>query len=74
MIRVAGKKQLHSAQKPVDLLKFLIEKSATEGDVVCDPFMGVGSTIVACGDRNPYIGIEIDEKYYKIAKRRVESE
>ena len=72
--RVAGKKQLHSAQKPVDLLKFLIEKSATEGDVVCDPFMGVGSTIVACGDRNPYIGIEIEEKYYKIAKRRVESE
>jgi len=71
--KVMGKRE-HPTQKPVDLLKFLIEKSATEGDVVCDPFMGVGSTIVACGDRNPYIGIEIEEKYYKIAKRRVESE
>lgn len=43
------------------------------GDLVIDPFMGAGSTGVACKELNrDFIGIEIDEKYFKIAKKRIE--
>ncbi len=69
--RVDNKQRQHPTEKPVDLLEFLITKSAGEGDVICDPFMGVGSTIVATKGKYPYIGIELDEKYFKIAKRRI---
>lgn len=70
--RVVGKKQVHQNQKPVDLLEFLIKKSSDEGDWVFDPFMGSGSTGVAASniDRNFY-GIELDEKYFDIAKDRI---
>lgn len=61
----------HPTQKPIELLKFLIEKSTSPGEVVLDPFMGVGSVPLACLGRNPFIGIEIDEHYFKIAQRRV---
>lgn len=61
----------HPTQKPVELLKFLIEKSTSPGETVLDPFMGAGSVPLACVDRNPFIGIEIDERYFKIAQRRV---
>jgi len=65
----------HPTQKPVELLKFLIEKSSSNKEVIIDPFMGVGSTAVACiYTGNPCIGIEIDEKYFKIANRRVTEE
>lgn len=69
--RVAGNEKTHPTQKPVELLRHLIEKSTSPGEYVCDPFMGVGSTVKACTDRNPYIGIELDERYYKIAKSEV---
>jgi len=69
--RVAGNEKLHPTQKPVELLKHLIEKSTAPKECVCDPFMGVGSTIKACGSRNSYIGIELDDRYYKIAKNEV---
>ena len=70
--RVVGKKQVHQNQKPVDLLEFLIKKSSDDGDWVFDPFMGSGSTGVAASniDRNFY-GIELDEKYFDIAKDRI---
>lgn len=61
----------HPAQKPVDLLEYIISKSTAPGETVLDPFMGIGSVPVACGDRNSYIGIEMDDTYYKIAKRQV---
>lgn len=70
--RVVGKNQVHQNQKPVDLLEFLIKKSSDEGDWVFDPFMGSGSTGVAATniDRNFY-GIELDKKYFDIAKDRI---
>ena len=70
--RVVGKKQVHQNQKPVDLLEFLIKKSSDEGDWVFDPFMGSGSTGIAATniDRNFY-GIELDKKYFDIAKDRI---
>ena len=62
----------HPTEKPVDLLKYLIEKSTNEGDVVLDPFMGSGSTGVACKELNRnFIGIELDENYFDIAKERI---
>ena len=70
--RVSGKKQVHQNEKPVDLLMQCIEKHSNEGDTVLDAFMGVGSTGVACKmlNRN-FIGIEIEEGYFKVAKERL---
>lgn len=70
--RVAGKKQVHQNQKPVDLLRYLIEKSSNTGDTVLDCFMGSGSTGVACKQLGrDFIGIELDEETYNLAKRRI---
>ena len=69
--RVVGNMQLHQNQKPVDLLTFLINKSSKPNDTILDCFMGSGSTGVACMETNRnFIGIELDEKYYNIAKKR----
>ena len=69
--RVVGNMQLHQNQKPVDLCKYLINKSSNENDTVLDCFMGSGSTGVACLQTNRnFIGIELEEKYYNIAKKR----
>ena len=64
---------LHEAQKPVHLMKTLIELVTIEGQVVLDPFMGSGSTMVAAKQLNrEYIGFEIDKEYYNIAKERID--
>ena len=69
--RVVGNMQLHQNQKPVDLCKYLINKSSNENDTVLDCFMGSGSTGVACLQTNRnFIGIELEEKYYNIEKKR----
>ena len=69
--RIVGNKQVHQNQKPIDLLEFLISKSSNFGETVLDCFMGSGSTGVACLQTNRnFIGIELDEKYYNIAKKR----
>lgn len=71
--RVKPKEQEHQNQKPVDLLIQAIEKSSDEGAVIFDGFMGVGSTGVACVNTNrDFIGIELDENYFNIAKKRIE--
>lgn len=65
---------LHDTEKPVKLMKILIENSTNESDIVLDPFMGVGSTGIACKESNrSFIGCEIDEHYFNIAKQRIES-
>lgn len=54
-------------------MKILIENSSNPNDLVLDPFMGSGSTGIACKMSNrSFIGIEIDKKYYNIAKERIE--
>ena len=68
----ANGKNLHDTEKPVDLMKILVENSSDEGDVVLDPFMGIGSTGIACKKLNRnFMGIELDEKYFNIAKERI---
>jgi DNA modification methylase len=61
----------HPTQKPKKLIKKLIQDSSNEGDVVLDPFLGSGTTMSACQDlKRSCIGIEIDQKYYEMAKNR----
>ena len=65
---------LHPTQKPVDLLEYLIKTYTNEGDLILDFTMGSGSTGVACLNTNrKFIGIELDEKYFNIAKDRLEN-
>ena len=65
--------KFHPCEKPVDLLKLLIDNSTdSENDIVFDPFMGAGSTALACLELNrKFIGIEIDKKYFVRAEDRI---
>lgn len=68
------KGSLHPTQKPVSLLEYLIKTYTNEGEVVLDNCMGSGSTGVACKNvGRDFIGIELDEKYFQIAKERIEN-
>ena len=63
---------IHDTEKPIELMRILIANSSKPQDVVLDAFMGVGSTGVACIDTNrKFIGIELDEQYFEIAKERI---
>lgn len=68
------KSALHPTQKPVALLEELIKTYTNEGDLILDNCMGSGSTGVAALNTNRnFIGIELDDKYFDIAKERIES-
>lgn len=62
----------HKSQKPIKLMVELLEKFTKKGDTILDPFMGSGTTGVACiqTGRN-FIGIEINPKYFTIAEKRI---
>lgn len=65
--------RVHPTQKPVEILEYLIKTYTNEGDLVLDFTMGSGSTGVACLNTNrKFIGIELNEKYFNIAKNRME--
>ena len=71
---VIGKQAIHPTQKPVELLEYLINTYTNEDDAVLDNTMGSGSTGVACVNTNRnFIGIELDENYFNIAKERIEN-
>ncbi len=66
-------KTSHPTEKPEKLLERIILIGSKEGDTILDPFMGSGTTgVVAKRFNRNFIGIEIDEKYYDIAKKRIE--
>lgn len=66
---------LHPTQKPVPLLEYLIRTYTNEGETILDNCMGSGSTGVACVNTNRnFIGIELDEKYFKIAEERIKNQ
>lgn len=68
-------KSYHPTEKPVGLLRYLIRTYTNENDVVLDNTMGSGSTCVAAiKEKRRYIGIEKDEKYFRIANKRIEQE
>ena len=63
----------HHTQKPINLLSWLIKTYTNEGETVCDPFMGSGSTGVACiNTGREFIGFEKEERFFEIAKTRIE--
>lgn len=67
------KNKKHPAEKPIELIKRFILLSSNENDIVFDPFMGSGTTGVSCMNLNRnFIGIELDENYFNIAKNRIE--
>ena len=66
-------KPVHPTQKPIELLEYLIKTYSNENDIILDNCMGSGSTGVACLNTNrKFIGIELEEKYFNIAKERIE--
>lgn len=65
----------HPTPKPVPIIKTLIENSTQSGDLVLDPYMGSGTTAIACiRSKRHYLGCEIDPKYYKVSLDRIEQE
>lgn len=70
--RIPPSKQYYPFEKPVEMLEFLIKKSSTYGDTVLDPYMGSGSTIVACENLGRKgIGFELKPEVFQIAKNRL---
>jgi site-specific DNA-methyltransferase (adenine-specific) len=62
----------HPTEKPTNLLEFYVKNSSNEGELVLDPFMGSGSTAIACINTNRnYIGFEIDNKYIDVIEKRI---
>ena len=65
----------HPTIKPLNIIKNLVVNSSEENSIILDPFMGSGTTGVACINTNRnFIGIELDEKYFEIAKERINNE
>lgn len=66
---------LHDTEKPIALMKILIENSSKEGELVFEPFAGIGSTVLACIESNRnYIGVELDKEYYNTILYRISDE
>ncbi len=68
-------KGYHPTQKPIELCEYLIKTYTNEGETVLDNCMGSGTTGVACvNTKRNFIGIELDDKYFEIAKQRIDEE
>jgi site-specific DNA-methyltransferase (adenine-specific) len=71
----AVKKNIHPTVKPIDLMRYLVRMITPKGGVCLDPFLGSGTTAVACkAEKFNYIGIELDPEYVKIAEARISAE
>lgn len=67
--------RINPCQKPVKLYEWLLNRYAKPGDTILDTHVGSGSSLIACYNTNhKYVGFEIDETYYKLAKERIERE
>ncbi len=66
-------KNLHDTEKPVELTDILVECSSNKGDIIFDPFMGIGGCGVSCEKLGrKFIGVELDDKYFEIAQNRIQ--
>ena len=69
----ANGENYHDTEKPINLMKILVENSTKENEIVLDPFVGIGATPIACQLSNRrFVGAEIDEKYFNITKDRLD--
>lgn len=70
--KIHSSKLQHPTEKNTDMLELFVKNNSDEGQVILDPFMGSGSTGLACKNLNrKFIGIELDEGYFKIAQDRI---
>jgi site-specific DNA-methyltransferase (adenine-specific) len=66
------KNKKHPTQKPLELIKRLVELTTKEGDIILDPFAGSGTLAIACLETNrKYVCIEKDDEYFKVMKKRI---
>jgi len=76
VVDIASKrsKNNHPTVKPLKLMSYLITLGSREGDTVLDPFIGSGTTAIACiNTKRNYIGCELDKNYYDICMKRIEN-
>lgn len=68
-------KRIHPTQKPVRLYEWLLANFSKEGDIILDTHVGSASSLIACHNtHHNYVGFELDETYYKLAKTRLDQE
>lgn len=73
--RIPPDRMVHSCQKPVSLMAYFIEPSTKRGEVVCDPFLGSGSTFIAARNLGrEFIGFETDPKTFAVARNRIRND
>ena len=64
----------HPTQKPIDLVEYLVKTYSNEGELILDPFMGNGTTGIACKNlERDFIGVELDAEYFEMAQQRIEA-
>lgn len=67
--------KIHPTEKPIGLMEYYLLNSSNENEIILDPFMGSGTTGMACKNLNRnFIGIELDKNYFEIAKERLKEE
>lgn len=72
--KVNANTMLHPTEKPLEIIKRIVDKFSDEGQLVLDPFLGSGTTAVACKTmKRNYIGCEISKDYYEMAQKRIDS-
>jgi len=70
-----GDDRFHPTQKPVALYEWLLSRYAKDGDTILDTHVGSASSLIACHNTNhKYVGFEIDDTYYALAKERLDRE
>ena len=70
-----GDNRFHPTQKPVALYEWILNRYAKDGDTILDTHVGSASSLIACRNTNhKYVGFEIDEDYYRLAKERIDRE
>lgn len=71
----AKEERIHEAQKPIELIEFLIKLTTKENQIVLDPFIGSGTTAVASANlKRRFIGFELNQEYYKKSQKRLEKQ
>ena len=69
------RKNIHPTVKPIDLMQYLVRLVTPRGGICLDPFMGSGTTAVACkSEKVNYIGCELEQDYINIAEARIKAE
>ena len=66
---------IHNCEKPIELMRILIQNSSNEGEIILDPFMGSGTTaIAAIRTKRNFIGFELQKEYFDMAEKRIKDE